>query len=153
MEKTQTDLENMDKEERLAFLSRLLKSKNIRLSHQRLLVLDYLVTHKDHPSAEEIYKKLREVDPILSQATIYNTLNILVENHLIRELDFNERFKRYDFEGEGHSHFVCDSCHRIYDLKPEDVEVIFKGPSSFQVDTKELTLRGICPSCREKKRI
>ena len=83
-------LANVDQEEKYEIEKHILKKHDIRVSHQRLMILDYLVNNRTHPTADDIYKDLKSKDPILSQATVYNTLNLFVKNNIVSELDFNQ---------------------------------------------------------------
>ena len=61
-----------------------LKKKNIRLSHQRLKVLEYITMHRTHPTVDHIYNDLQKEVPTLSKTTIYNTLNTLKDAGLVK---------------------------------------------------------------------
>ena len=134
-------------ENRILKLKEILQDHKIRVSHQRLLILDYLITHPIHPTAEKIFKDLKSKDPVISQATVYNTLNLLVDNHLVKELDFNMSSKRYEFKKSSHGHFICEKCGKIEDLELEEI----KQPEillDYLIDTVEIIYRGICPDCK-----
>ena len=140
---------NPDNENRMNELKTILEKNNIRLSHQRLLILDYLVVNHNHPSAEEIYTDLKKVDPVISQATVYNTLNILVDKKIIRELDFNMVSKHYEFSRQSHGHFICENCNSIIDFNLEDQEIP-NDLEGYDVHTVEILYRGLCPQCKNK---
>ncbi len=116
------NLKDEDEDKRLNKLKDILQDKKIRISHQRLLILDYLITHPIHPTAEKIFKDLMAKDPVISQATVYNSLNLFVKHNLVKELDFNMASKRYEFKRPSHGHFICESCGKIKDLEIIDIE-------------------------------
>lgn len=128
----------------------ILKGKNIRISKQRILILDYLMTHPIHPTAEEIFNDLKSEDPAISQATIYNNLNLFVKHKLVKELDFNMTSKRYEFYKKSHAHFICEVCGNIEDVEVNEVDYE-KSLSMYQIDNVEVTFRGICPECQINK--
>lgn len=128
----------------------ILKGKNIRISKQRILILDYLMTHPIHPTAEEIFNDLKSEDPAISQATIYNNLNLFVKHKLVKELDFNMTSKRYEFYKKSHAHFICEVCGNIEDVEVDEVDYE-KSLSMYQIDNVEITFRGICPECQINK--
>lgn len=128
----------------------ILKGKNIRISKQRILILDYLMTHPIHPTAEEIFNDLKSEDPAISQATIYNNLNLFVKHKLVKELDFNMTSKRYEFYKKSHAHFICEVCGNIEDVEVDEVDYE-KSLSMYQIDNIEVTFRGICPECQINK--
>lgn len=63
-----------------------LREKHVRLTPQRKLILHYLINHHTHPSVEMIYADLKQEADNISMATIYNTINLLVEDQLVIEL-------------------------------------------------------------------
>lgn len=149
MENIINELRNEEYNQRLPKLRELLAKHNIRVSHQRLLILDYLIMHPTHPTADTIYKDLKKVDPVISQATVYNTLNLLVEHKLVKELDFNMSSKRYEFKKTNHGHFICESCGLIEDLDVDDLEYP-KELNEYEIDNVEVIYRGLCPTCLHK---
>lgn len=142
-------LANVDQEEKYEIEKHILKKHDIRVSHQRLMILDYLVNNRTHPTADDIYKDLKSKDPILSQATVYNTLNLFVKNNIVSELDFNQSRKRYDFYQKHHAHFICDTCGDILDLNFDIDNLKFDGLEGYEINNVDLTIRGICPNCRK----
>ncbi len=150
VEKIINELRNEEYNQRLPKLRELLAKHNIRVSHQRLLILDYLIMHPTHPTADTIYKDLKKIDPVISQATVYNTLNLLVEHKLVKELDFNMSSKRYEFKKTNHGHFICESCGLIEDLDVDDLEYP-EELSDYEIDNVEVIYRGICPVCLHKE--
>ena len=149
MEKIINELRNEEYKQRLPKLRELLANHNIRVSHQRLLILDYLIMNPTHPTADTIYKDLKKVDPVISQATVYNTLNLLVEHKLVKELDFNMSSKRYEFKKTNHGHFICESCGLIEDLDVGDLEYP-EELKEYEIDNVEVIYRGLCPVCLHK---
>ena len=96
-------------------LSNELKKNNIRLTHQRLKVLEYLSNSKSHPTVEQIYNALKKEVPSLSKTTIYNTLNYLADLKLIGVLAIDDNEAHFDAVTKMHGHFKCDVCSKIYD--------------------------------------
>nr|WP_172540109.1 Fur family transcriptional regulator [Anaerococcus prevotii] len=149
VEKIINELRNEEYNQRLPKLRELLANHNIRVSHQRLLILDYLIMNPTHPTADTIYKDLKKVDPVISQATVYNTLNLLVDHKLVKELDFNMSSKRYEFKKTNHGHFICESCGLIEDLDVDDLEYP-EELKEYEIDNVEVIYRGLCPVCLHK---
>ena len=87
-----------------------LKEKKIRLSYQRVKILDYLNRNRTHPTADEIYTGLIAEIPSLSKTTVYNSLNSLVKANLVQELTIEDNENRYDIVTETHGHFKCEKC-------------------------------------------
>lgn len=125
-----------------------LKAKNIKPSIQRLTILQYLYESNSHPTVDNIYIEMKKSIPTLSRATVYNTVNILVEAGLVRKLNDIEKLEsRYDAILENHGHFICNKCLKIYDFNVCGQLVAEKELHGFCIDSKEIYFRGICPNC------
>ncbi|MBS4888423.1 MAG: Fur family transcriptional regulator [Anaerococcus vaginalis] len=142
-------LENVDQNKKFEIEKHILKKHGIRVSHQRLMILDFLVNNRNHPTADDIYKNLKSYDPIISQATVYNTLNLFVENNIVSELDFNQSRKRYDFYQKNHSHFICEKCGNILDLNVDIDNLKLEELEGYKINSVDITIRGICPNCKK----
>ncbi len=128
-------------------LSNELKKNNIRLTHQRLKVLEYLSNSTKHPTVEQIYKDLKQEVPSLSKTTVYNTLNYLAELNLIRVLAIDENEAHFDAATETHGHFKCNSCGEIYDFNIEMNSFNTENFDNFKINEKVVYFKGICPRC------
>lgn len=128
-----------------------LKNKNIRLSHQRLKVLEYLDSHRIHPTVEQIYHGLSDEIPTLSKTTIYNTLNTLIEAGLVRSITIEDNEVRYDIRTDVHGHFKCKVCGNIYDFEVNEDSFEVNGLNGFEIHTRDVYFSGICPKCTEKE--
>ena len=127
-------------------LKQALFDKGINLSHQRLKVLEYLLSHDGHPSADQIYRNLKDSMTTLSKTTVYNTLNLLEEAGVIRAVTIENDEVRYDIMTDFHGHFKCKICGQIYNF-PVESNIEFHLPKNFKIDQKDLYLKGICPTC------
>ncbi len=127
-----------------------LKKKNIRLSHQRLKVLEYITTHRTHPTVDHIYNDLQKEVPTLSKTTIYNTLNTLKDAGLVKVVNIEDNELRYDSVTDEHGHFKCESCRKIFDFDINFDSFATKGLSEFKINNKDVYFKGICPDCVTK---
>lgn len=132
-------------------LAKELKEKNIRLSHQRLKVLEYLNSHLIHPTVDQIYTGLHQEIPSLSKTTVYSTLNALAEAGLVRVITIEDNETRYDIRTENHGHFKCESCGRIYDFTADPDSLQAGELKDFDIRDKNVYFKGLCPGCLEKK--
>jgi Fur family peroxide stress response transcriptional regulator len=139
-------------ETRLEMLTRRLKERGYRLTPQRLVLLRALVESELHPSAEELFARVRETCPTTSRATVYKTLETLKELGEVLELEFRDGSNRYDgLRPASHPHFVCTCCGRIEDLEVGELnhllERVARGTShtirSFRCD-----FFGLCDECQ-----
>lgn len=128
-------------------LSKELKSKNIRLSHQRLKVLEYVANNRCHPTVEQIYSHLHDDIPTLSKTTVYNTLNTLVDAGMVKQITIEDNEVRYDIDTESHGHFKCESCGSIYDFEINIDSYNSKDLQGFKINHKDVYFKGICPKC------
>ncbi|MEL7647569.1 MAG: Fur family transcriptional regulator [Sedimentibacter sp.] len=127
-----------------------LKKHNIRLSHQRLKVLEYLVLNQCHPTVDNIYSALHDHVPTLSKTTVYNTLNSLSEAGIVRAINIDDNELRYDINTHSHGHFKCQNCNEIYDFVIDIDSVETSSLNGFEVRDKNVYFKGMCPKCSGK---
>jgi Fur family transcriptional regulator, iron response regulator len=100
-----------------------LKAAGIQPSAQRLAVAEYVLDTLDHPSADQVLEHVQASLPMLSRATVYNTLNLFVEKGLLRQLVLSEGRVVFDPRMEAHHHFVDDDTGGIEDIPWQAVKV------------------------------
>jgi len=132
------------KEEKLEVL----KQKGYFLTSPRLMVLDYLIENRSHPTAEEIYSDLKERLPSLSKATVYNALKLFVKLGVVREIKVERERSRFDARTDSHVHFTCVKCKTVFDIEKQIIEFP-KQIGSKRVMFGDVFLYGICESCQE----
>jgi Fe2+ or Zn2+ uptake regulation protein len=124
-------------------LPALLRAHGIQPSAQRLAVAEYVLTTEDHPSADQVFATVGGSLPMLSRATVYNTLNLLVRKGLLRALAISEGKVVFDPNMEPHHHFVDDQSGEIEDVPWDALDVrkveALKGVS---VREYQVVLRG-----------
>ncbi|TAL37490.1 MAG: transcriptional repressor [Spirochaetes bacterium] len=91
-------------------------SSKYKRSKQRERILELLRGTHTHPSADWIYEKLKKEFSNLSMGTVYRNLTVLMEQGLIRKIDFGSTFDRFDANTANHYHFICESCGEISDV-------------------------------------
>ncbi len=124
----------------------------LKMTPQRLAILEYLEGNTSHPSAEEIFRYVEEKFPSMSFATVYNTLEALKERGLVRELSIEPGKKRFDPNTSPHHHFICERCHRVFDIFVDfDFELPEEYKSQFKITSSEIVFRGICKECLGKE--
>jgi len=102
-----------------------LRQHHIQPSAQRVAVAAYVLQTGDHPSADQVWHRVRHGQgfPMLSRATVYNTLHLFVARGLLRELALAEGKVVYDPKVEPHHHFIDDETGEIQDVPWEAVKV------------------------------
>jgi len=127
--------------------------KGFKRTPQRLAILDYLEGNTSHPSAEDIYKAVGKMNPSLSFATVYNTVNTLVQAGAIRELTIDPDRKRYDPDTSAHHHLICQQCRNVFDIMEHIPVDIPRGMAKdFTVTGCHIEFYGECAACSMKKR-
>lgn len=124
-----------------------------RYSKQRELIYNHLKLQCNHPTAELIYADLKTGNPELSLGTVYRNLNFLAENNLIKKLDVGSQSIHFDADMTAHYHFVCTTCHKIYDISANITdEVCKKGQSATNhlIEDASIVFTGICEECQKK---
>ncbi|HEY8225131.1 MAG TPA: Fur family transcriptional regulator [Pyrinomonadaceae bacterium] len=123
-----------------------------KLTPQREAVLRVILEREDHPTASDIFEAARQRLPSISYATVYNSLRYLREAGLVHEINFGDSASRYDRETDRHDHAICTDCGSLVDFDlPEAAKLIQAAArkSRFTPESVHLTLRGICPDCRD----
>lgn len=118
-------------------------------------ILRELLPRRDHPTAETLYKAVKEVHPTISFNTIYQTLQVLAEKEIINVIRPVVDAARYDPVTEIHGHFMCSRCKRIEDELLEDpslkkIESEVKSSGKYWVVQRQILWVGLCQSCREQ---
>lgn len=117
--------------------------KGIQPSAQRAAVADYVLFTDEHPSIDQAWKRVKEKFPIISRATVYNTINLFVEKGLLKELALTEGKSVYDPRIDRHHHFIDEQTGRIYDLPWESMEISkMKLPAAYKIREYQVVLRG-----------
>jgi Fe2+ or Zn2+ uptake regulation protein len=104
-------------------LAATLRTHGIQPSAQRLAVAEYVLHTEAHPSADHVFAEVRSRVPMISRATVYNTLNLLVRRKLLRQLVLAEGKVVFDPHLAPHHHFVDDATGAIHDVPWEALEV------------------------------
>jgi Fur family peroxide stress response transcriptional regulator len=141
-------------DERVEAFRRRLASQGQRVTPQRLAIYKYLIEAETHPSAEEIHRALQPIYPSMSPATVYKTLELLVEMGLATELAFGDSPNRYDGNPHEHVNLVCTECGSIVDLEESLLEELRERvvrASRFLVRSQRHEFHGVCPRCQNAK--
>lgn len=127
------------------------KNMGLKLTPQRMAILDYLDGNRKHPSAEDVYLSVSKTFPTMSFATVYNTLETLRQMGKVQEITIDPVKKRFDPDTSPHHHLICTSCKFIVDIcidfklaLPEDVR------GKFEMTGNHIEFYGLCPACNKK---
>ena len=120
-----------------------------RHTRQLRVVWDALKDETSHPTADQVYEKVRNVMPSISLGTVYRNLQKLVGEKKLKVLTLG-RIQHFDPMTDRHDHFICEKCDRVYDiLVPSRKNVVPRSVprKGFKVTSHQLSLYGICKSC------
>lgn len=143
----------MTREKRKAIEPELRLKLDVRgyhLTSQRTAVFTYLSRVTHHPTAEEIFLSLKHESPRISLATVYKSLEALVDCGAITKLGYGDAAARYDIRTDQHYHVRCLQCGRIWDLEADNPPGLLqqiKPQPGFKVADYRLEITGYCRDC------
>ncbi|HIX15637.1 MAG TPA: transcriptional repressor [Candidatus Hungatella pullicola] len=138
----------------------MLREKGLKVTSQRLLVLEIMAGHPgEHLTAEDIYGLARQEDPEIGLATIYRTVQVLVELQVIDKVSFDDGYARYELGDSGdksrhhHHHAICSRCGKVLSFEGDLLDTLEQAlwdSRGFQVTDHEVKLYGYCRECLQE---
>jgi len=125
-----------------------LEKRGVKPTFQRLCVLEFLEQNCEHPTADMIYESLIKKMPTMSRTTIYNTLNLFLENGLVAPITITGTEVRYEIATVQHHHFLCLKCNRIYDVDVQCPLCSNGEIEGHQIQEIHGYFKGMCKNCR-----
>ena len=140
--------------DRYTQLRQLCVARGLRLTPQRDVLLRALSETLDHPTADDLVKKVRKVLPTVSPATVYRNVQELVRAGLIGTLERSGAAVQLEINPDHHHHFMCRHCGQVWDVYLDQVAVTVdrrRSPlTGFKVDRRDVQLHGLCAGCRDR---
>ncbi|HIE39063.1 MAG TPA: transcriptional repressor [Anaerolineae bacterium] len=130
---------------------RLFREQGLKITPQRRLIFGLLAGDDTHPTAEEVYRRVRAVMPEVSRTTVYNTLRELVALGGLAPVDnLSKEGTRYDTNTDHHHHLFCAKCHALVDIDRdfEGIELPQEEAKGFRLVDYQVTFFGYCPDCQ-----
>ncbi len=132
-----------------------MQKQTLRLTPQRLAVLEVVRQSHDHPAATEIFRRVQAVHPGIAYGTVYSALRALVNMGLVHELKFGDDASRYDGRVEAHHHALCLECGALVEVEialsaSQWSEV--RNQTGFKIHDHHIQFTGYCPRCSSKER-
>lgn len=122
---------------------------------KRRAILSCLQSTKAHPSAETVYRMLRDQRSDISLATVYRNLTLFKQQGLIQSLGTVNGIERFDYNTTPHVHFICSCCQAVIDLPdiavPEQMRSAVESAIGGQVEQCQLSFTGTCQACCQEK--
>ncbi len=125
-----------------------------RMTKQRKIILEELRMMTTHPSADEIYDRVRHRLPKVSLGTVYRNLELLSKTGEIRKIYMSNEGMRFDPNTHYHHHIQCLKCNCVHDIMAtvsEQINSAAHNESGFEIVGHSLNFQGICPNCQESK--
>lgn len=123
---------------------------NRRNTKQRQLILDSVKSRCDHPTAEQIYQDVYAKDRKVSRGTVYRNLSVLATQKQIKEIPLSDA-NRYDLRTDNHIHFICEKCHKVFDIPVSYDESLDNKrlENGFLINNHETIFKGLCSDCAD----
>lgn len=126
----------------------------IRMTPQRQVILEELEKSQCHPTADELYERVRRRLPRISLGTVYRNLEILANHSMIQKIDLGGNQRRFDSNPEFHYHIRCMQCGTLADVflrSPSLINEMLTQPNGFDIYGVRLEFLGLCPNCKSTK--
>jgi Fur family ferric uptake transcriptional regulator len=139
-------------------VSEKLKKKGYKFTPQRRAILEVVTEHSGkHLSSEEIYDYVKVKSPEIGLATVYRTVQLLVELDVLSKLNLDDGFVRYEIDDHDedqhhHHHLICSECGKIMEVKEDlldSLEAEIESKYAFQIKDHKLKFFGLCESCQQ----
>ena len=136
----------------------LLRSHHLKATKPRLKILEYLMAHHNHPTAATIFTAISGNEPTY-RATVYNTLNKLVDAGIVIEIKNGDDSLHYDYFVKPHFHIICKKCGKIADVYYPEFDTIenrmrteAERQTGFITSSSHVEIYGLCPDCLKKEK-
>ncbi|SMO76849.1 Fur family transcriptional regulator, peroxide stress response regulator [Saccharicrinis carchari] len=131
----------------------LLSEAGLKVTPQRVEILNAIYTLKNHPTAEKIIEHIRKSNPNIATGTVYKVLDTLVQKNLVKRVKTDRDIMRYDGITENHHHLYCSKCDTIEDYNDPELDQLLseyfnkKNLKHFAIEDVVLQIRGTFHKC------
>jgi Fur family ferric uptake transcriptional regulator len=143
-----------DRAAREAIIERFIAERRLKATRQRHLILETFFQLDGHFSVEQLWAKVRALDPRVSVATVYRTMKLLAESNLAHAQNFGDGQTRYEpaVGREHHDHLICTRCGTIIEFENDRIEQMQDAVArkhGFRVTSHKMELYGLCRACQK----
>jgi Fur family ferric uptake transcriptional regulator len=129
-----------------------LQARGIRVTPQRAIIFEAIEKLDGHITAEDIFQEVQQVNPYISLATVYRTLELLQDLKLINQTNFGRGQTYFALKNHGaHHHLVCVECGHIEEFSDEllaPLRASLQKRHSFEAHTDHISIFGVCRKCQ-----
>jgi Fur family peroxide stress response transcriptional regulator len=129
-----------------------LKERDFRLTPQRVELVRLIASSVGHPSAAQLYARIKHQFPTMSQATVYKTLTLLKEMGQVLEINLRDDSHYDGNHPEPHPHLICIQCNKIIDGEA-DIDTLpirkLEQASGYKILHSQVLFYGLCPDCKK----
>ncbi|MEF9990284.1 MAG: transcriptional repressor [Christensenellaceae bacterium] len=121
-------------------------------SRQRELILNTVLTHRIHPTADTVFSILKPEHPELSLATVYRNLNQLSQNGLLLKIPVPNGKDHFDGMLSPHYHMICENCGKMMDIPKDyipDFDYEIAKKTGFKIHSHNIVFYGLCKNCNQ----
>lgn len=132
-----------------------LKKNNLKITQQRLEILQSFLNTEKHISCDELYQVVRRQNPEIGYATVYRTLKLIQGAGLAREVDFGDKISRLEHEygHKHHDHLICLECGKFFEVFDPAIEQLQERLAlkyKFNAVKHKMDIFGYCRKCQQK---